>query len=355
MKCTFYITNHGFGHASRNVPIIKNILKQNPNNHIYIKSDAIRCDFLKRNLSEYSDQISYYEDCKENGLILQPGKMLPDLPKMKEQIKADFLYWDQYIQRESQFLLDTKMDVAISDIIPWALKAAKACKIPSVLIGNFNWSEMYKSYYGKDIWGPYSCCYKLADKAIWYEIHAEELHDYCQNFECVSLISRQVNISEVKKIKDQFSRKIIFVSLGASAEIKESINVDNLPYEFLITRGLNITGKNVHTLPEDMINTPDYIAASDYVIAKGGWSTIAEILLQHKKCALIFRGNNSEDNNTKKILEERRQCISLEGHELSNMRNVIDKIEQLNPDSYDIYCDDTDRICRTITETARKI
>lgn len=354
MKYAFYITNHGFGHASRNVPIIKKILKDNLSNHIYIKTDAIRCDFLKRNLSEFIEQISYHEDCKENGLILQTGKMIPDLVKMKKVITTDFLYWNQYIERESQFLLDNKIDVVVADIIPWAIKAAKLCKIPSVLIGNFNWSEMYKSYYGKEIWEPYSNCYKLADKAIWYEIHAKELHNYCRNFECVSLVSRTADTDEVKKIQSQFSKNIIFVSLGASAELSKSIYVEDLPYEFLITRGLNLEGKNVHVLPDNMINTPDYIAASKYVIAKGGWSTVAEILLQKKKCALIFRGDNSEDNHTKAILEGRNQCIGLESSELFDIKTVINRIEQLDPDSYNIYQDDTDRICRIITEIAHK-
>lgn len=74
----------------------------------------------------------------------------------------------------------------------------------------------------------------------------------------------------------------MFVSLGASAEINKRVNVENLPYNFLVTRGLKLIGDNVVELPPDMINTPDYISAADYVIAKGGWSTIAEIMLQRK-------------------------------------------------------------------------
>lgn len=352
MRYVFYITNHGFGHASRNVPIIIHLLKKYPACIVYIKTDSIRCDFLKRNLSEYNSRIFYYEDCRENGIILKKGKMSFNVSKTEHIIRKDLIHWGAYIAREGSFLMENKIDIVISDIIPWALKAARACKIPSLLIGNFTWSEMYKSYYCKEIWGPYEECYRLADKAVWYEIHVKELHGYCRAYECVSMVSRSVNKTEVEKIRNTYSKEIIFVSLGGSAELSRPVYVGNLPYEFLVTKGIKLVGSNVHALPVDMINTPDYIAASDYVIAKGGWSTVAEILLQRKKCALLFRGDNSEDNNTKMLLEKRKQCVGLNGDELNDIGAVIDQIKQLSPESYSLYQDDTEKICSTIIEMA---
>ncbi|MCM1081975.1 MAG: hypothetical protein NC428_00715 [Clostridium sp.] len=348
MKYAFYITNHGFGHASRNVPIIQKLLAQDSEGLVYIKSDRDRCEFLKRNLGEKEDRIQYFEDCTETGLILKTGKMEPDIENMRYVIEKDFLLWDMYIQREKDFMKRNKPDIIIADVICWAIKAAHDCGIKTLLIGNFSWAQMYKSFYDSSIWEPYIRYYKLADKAIWYEIHAKELEDYCSDYECVSMVSRAVNEAEVKKIRSLYKKPIVFVSLGASAELEEKIDVEELPYDFVITRGVDLKGSNVHVLPLKMINTPDYIAAADYVIAKGGWSTVAEILLQGKKCALLFRGNNSEDDNTRLTLEARNQCVSLYGNELSNIKEIIKKIGMLNPKSYDIYSDDTQKICDII-------
>lgn len=350
MRYVFYITNHGFGHASRNVPIIKRILNIDIGNKIYIKTDKIRCEFLKRNLRIYDSHIFYYDDCKETGLIMNREKMKPDIPEMKQAIKEDFAYWDTYIAREVKFLQENQIDVVISDVIPWAVKAAKISNIPSILIGNFTWSQMYKSLFGEEIWEPYEKYYQLADKAVWYEIHADELHQLCEDYECVSMVSRDIDMAEVEKIKKEFSKEIVFVSLGASAEMVKPVCVEGVEYEFLVTRGVKMAGSNVHVLPEDMINTPDYIAASDYVIAKGGWSTVAEILLQRKKCALLFRGENSEDNNTRSVLERRGQCVGLNGDELSDIQTLIDKIKKLRPDSYDMYREESERISRIIID-----
>lgn len=348
MKYIFYITNHGFGHASRNVPIIKRLLERDSAGIIYIKSDVVRCEFLNRNFKNDS-RIKYFADCSEVGLVLQEGTLEPDIVKMKVAIQRDLNNWNKYIKKEMAFLKKESPDIIISDIVGWPIIAAKRYNIKTVLIGNFSWAQMYKSFYNASIWKPYLECYKKVDKAIWYEIHDKELEQYCKNYECVSMVSREIDEHAVQQIKKEYgSRPIVFVSLGASAEINKRVNVENLPYNFLVTRGLKLIGDNVVELPQDMINTPDYISAADYVIAKGGWSTIAEIMLQRKKCALFFRGKNPEDENTIKTLTERKQCICLFDNELENINKIISNIDKLEPKTYDMYIDDTDKICDII-------
>lgn len=355
MTFAFYITNHGFGHASRNVPIIEELLSRNKENKVIIKSDTARNEFLQRNLFRYSDQIEYYNDMFENGLILKTGHMVPDIPKMKNIILNDFKKWDYLIAHETDFLIKNQIDAVIADTVAIGIKAASMAGVYSILIGNFDWAQIYHEYYGEEIWKPYVDCYKLADLAIWYELHSEELYKHNSNYIKASLVSRKVDWNEVENIKQLHSQPIIFVSLGGSAELSKPINVTELPFDFITTRGINLTGDNVYPLPLEMINTPDYIAASEYVISKGGWSTIAEILLLRKKCALLMRGNNAEDNHNKEILEQRQHCIALNGDEMDDIGSLIEKIAALNPSSYDIYTDDTDKLCNIIISCASSI
>lgn len=353
MRYVFYITNHGYGHASRNVPIIKNLLNRDFNTEVYIKTDALRVEFLKRNFGK-NERIKYYEDCNEIGLVLKEGELLPNKETMKEAIEIDLLNWNQYIKREEHFLRDIVPDLVVSDVVCWAITSAKKCGIKTLLIGNFTWAQMYKSFYGSEIWTPYLRSYQLADKAIWYMIHASELEGYCKDYECVSMVSRPVNENNVRKIKNTYGGDIVFVSIGASAEIKDNIDVSELPFTFLTTRGVKLSGNNVYELPYDMINTPDYIAAAKYVIAKGGWSTVAEILIQKKKCALLFRGSNSEDDNTRSFLTKRNQCVALQGNELADIKSIIKKIDELKPYSYDDYVNDTKKICDIIESMVKE-
>lgn len=361
MNIAFYITNHGYGHASRNVPIICTLLRKNPEIRVFIKSDKERCEFLRRNFAFYGmdvpfieQRIEYYYDVSETGLVLKPGTMETDSALMKNEVLADYTKWQYYIERERKFLTDKEINIVVADIVAWALKAAKEVGIPCLLIGNFSWAQMYRQFYGDEFVKPYVECYSCATKAVWYRIHSFELETYCDSNVNVSLGSRRMDRERAEAIKAAHSRPIVFVSLGASADLKDNIDVSHLPYDFITTRGVHFVGDNVYELPLDTVNTPDYIEASEYVIAKGGWSTVAEILLRRKKCALLLRGSNPEDDNTKRELMSCGYCIALDGSELKNIEQLIDRIEELQPGTYEEFTDDNDRICEIILQMLRR-
>ncbi len=350
MKTVFYITNHGFGHASRNVPIIENLLDASSENAVAVKSDERICSFLKRNLS--SSRVSYYTDCHEVGLVLKEGTAIPDETALLDAINTDKEQWPSYIEREKVFLSSFVPDVVICDVMAWPIRAARDLKMKTLVIGNFTWSEMYRSFYRPEVYEHYLACYRLADKALWYEIHSPELHSYCSNYECISLVSRSHNDEIIADIRSSSPLPKVFVSLGASVDLSSPIDVSSLPYTFFVTRGITLTGDNVVHLPMDMINTPDYIRACDYVIAKGGWSTVAEILLAGKKSALLVRGDNIEDQITSQFLTSRAQAVMIHEEELSDIGELISRIDSLNGSDFDIYHDDTAYICGIIKTMA---
>lgn len=352
MRIAFYLTNHGYGHASRNVPIVLELLRRVPDLEIYLCSDEARIEFLQRNFVRYGTEkersrIVYRKGITETGLVLRPGTMEPDLACTKARLLADYDRWEDYLAVEESFLREQQIDLVVADIVAWALKAAHRVGIPGILIGNFSWAQMYRGLYDETTAAPYVECYSLATKAFWYAIHAEELEHYCKDNECVSLITRESDPNEVRRIREGHRRPIVLVSLGASAEIERELDVSRLPYDFLTTRGVHLKGENVYPLPEDMVNTPDYVRASDYIIAKGGWSTVAEIFLAHKKSALLLRGNNPEDNTTYEQLSRSGRCVILDGAELKDIREVLESVKRIDPSSI-AYTDDANRICDEI-------
>ena len=351
MKAVFYITNHGFGHASRNAALIQRLLQTDPGAEVIIKSDPVRCAFLRRNLEAESRRVTCYEDCFEVGFVLKEGSLQPDPERMREMILQDRKSWPDYIEREKRFLRREQPDVVVSDVICWALPGARQCGIRTVLIGNFTWASLYRSFFDESVYGPYLEYYRMADLALWYEIHDPELETYVENHRLVSLVSRKVNPEKVREIRARYRRPVIFVSLGGSAEISRPIDVSACPFDFVTTRGIRLTGDNVHSLPADMINTQDYISASEYVIAKGGWSTVAEILLQRKRCCLLMRGSNREDDMTRAILTERQHCAAIGEADLRDPGRLIAMMQELRPAPYR-YFDSAEEICGILREFA---
>ena len=159
--------------------------------------------------------------------------------------------------------------------------------------------------------------------------------EYLNNYEKVGLSCREFNLEKVEKIKEKYSKPIVFVSVGRSVDINKEVDVSDLNYNFICTEGINLKGDNVEYIPKETDNTHDYIMASDYIITKAGWGTVSEALIGNKKIALLSRECVSEDRNTINILLERNLAIKVDSHRL-NIKEIIKDLEKFIP-SYEEF------------------
>lgn len=153
----------------------------------------------------------------------------------------------------------------------------------------------------------------------------EEMKNYIENYEEVSLCSREFDLEKVDKIKKNFERPMGYLSIGRSVDLQKEIDVSNLEYNFIVTDGVKLKGHNVYYLPKEIPNTQDYLMASDFVITKAGWGTVLEALLAKKKIALLSRDNVAEDRNTIYKLKGNRLAIEVD----FNFRRDFKKIRRV--------------------------
>lgn len=348
MNFAFYISNHGFGHAARNIPLIEKIWRDDKKHRIFIKTDSVRVEMIKRNLTYCDERIIYCGSYKECGIIFRDDCLEVDIGELYHEVKKEIQAWDSLIAREIEILKREKIDIVISDITPWVLKACRILHIPSVLISNFTWFDHYKLYLPEELSSPYKECYKLAEQVVFYDLHVRQMQQYCNSVTEVSLVARRGNSIVAEQIRRQYKTPIIFVSIGKSVSIVDSIEVGNIPYTFIATQGVNLTGNNVVFLPETVVNTMDYISASDYVISKCGWSTVAEILLNNKKCALLSYSDSLEEKAILEKVIKGNNGLSISFADFKyHLDEVIRKLSQLQNPS-DIYWDDRDKIVEII-------
>lgn len=118
----------------------------------------------------------------------------------------------------------------------------------------------------------------LVDKFFLYELYNEALTTYFKGYNYVGLVCREFDKDNVAKVRENFNKTLVFISVGRSVSLEKEINVEGLPYNFIVTEGLKLKGKNVTYIPIETENTHDYIKASDYGITKAGCGTVAECL-----------------------------------------------------------------------------
>ena len=75
----FYISDHGFGHASRNIPIIRYILEVKNNIKIYIKTGINQGLFIKDSLKDLKNV--------EGTITISDDKNLDSMGEYKINIK----------------------------------------------------------------------------------------------------------------------------------------------------------------------------------------------------------------------------------------------------------------------------
>lgn len=326
----FYISDHGFGHASRNIPIIGYILEANLEIRVIIKTGKEQGEFIKNVLEKYKSRLHIYSETMDVGLILKEGSLEIDKARLEEKLKDYINTWEDRSLKEMEFLKENSVNFVVSDVVPWIFQSTNKLNIPSLLISNFTWIDIYKEYFGDKICNEYKRCYELASKAFLYSLYINSMKTYLKSFEEVGLCCRDFNEENIKKIKKQHTKKIVFISVGRSVDLKNSIDVENLDYDFIVTEGINLKGNNVTYLPREITNTQDYLKASDYIITKAGWGTVAEILCANKKCAVLSRNSIAEDRNTIEKLKAMNLAVEVKYEEEFNIKNILKQLDELN-------------------------
>lgn len=312
----FYISNHGFGHAARCVPILQELLKY-PKVKLYVKTAKEQLDFIKTSIGT-TGSIAYEILPNDIGLILKENSLDADKPSLVKRLKYFINEWQSLIEKEKEFFSQNKIDIAVADITPWVFKATEEMAIKSVFISNFTWCEIYKELsIDDDIIKAYSDCYKRADLAVIYPL-AADIEGYFKNTVKTGFCCRQFDYKKAHHIKNSYSKPLVYVSVGRSVSLNEQIDLEGLDYDFLYTQGLNLSGSNTHMLPTDTPDTQNYILAADYIITKAGWGTVAEAVCAKKPMAVLRREEIAEDRTTLEGLQELGLAVAIEQEALNS-------------------------------------
>ncbi len=347
-KIAFYISNHGFGHASRNIPIISTLLKLENDIELHVKTGATQINFMKNHIKP-QDNLHFYEADLDVGTIVKEGTLLIDEEETVRRV-ADFVdTWEERIEKEKVFLEEQDIGMVITDICPWILLAADDLRIKSIAISNFTWVELYRGFLPEELCDAYAECYEAATQVMIYDVHHPEMENCNPNFELLSLVCRSFDMEEVERIRSEHERPIVFVSLSVLVSLEQEIEVGHLPYDFVVTPGIQLKGDNVTYLPTVTKNTQNYVAASKYVITKAGWSTTAEVLLCNKKAAFLCRPNAVEDTNTIALLKERGQGIEITDSDLKDVGSILKRLDDFHYSFDHEYHNDDYEIAKKIS------
>lgn len=138
----FYISSHGFGHASREVEIINALGAGRPDLSIVLRS-AVSAELLARTVRA---PYTLLPGPCDTGVIQADSLTHDDDATVREAIAFHASLSDR-AEAEAR-RLGAGIGVIIGDIPPIAFEVAARLGVPSVAIGNFTWDWIYEHYPG---------------------------------------------------------------------------------------------------------------------------------------------------------------------------------------------------------------
>lgn len=283
----FYISSPGFGHLTRSLAIIEQLLNQQKCK-VTIKCSPQHMQFAAEYLRANHQQVAICPFNSGFQIVVDTEKLTVDMAATMNNASQWIKEMDDRADREISTL--PGYDLILSDIVPEAFSVAQYRKIPSVGISNFTWYEICEEFLDPVFLTGLCQAYQRAD-VMWEYPFSTSKRIPIQKREKVGLVARPIDAEFAKRKRSEFAadKPLLFISMGGDLSICLKPPVHS---NYLYTRGIDLSSlTGAERVPAEAGNTQDYLAACDAVLSKCGWSTVAEAVIA-KKPLFIVRSVN---------------------------------------------------------------
>ncbi|MFQ5977422.1 MAG: hypothetical protein ACE5OZ_04745 [Candidatus Heimdallarchaeota archaeon] len=285
----YYISDHGFGHATRSVAIIRALCREQPNLKILIRTSR-NVKFIKKAL--INENVYVYKGENDFGLI-ESRKLSISPDRTQVAFESWVLTWDEWL-REEQNRHINKVDLLISDICPQPFLLAEKLGIPSIAISNFTWLDQYRELFESDSLIDLGQAYRASSSGLVLPFNMKMTGIKAERKKNIPLVYR-LPTRDLEALQSQHlpikGRKLIFVRAdGGSLAYELSLDHWKEWPGFCYVTGsekVKSKSKRIFRIPDKEIEHQDFVMASKLVISKAGYSILSEAVAGHVPLILI--------------------------------------------------------------------
>ena len=280
-KIAFFVTHHGFGHAARACAVMAALRGQDDTIGFEIFSTVPKWFFQE----SIGTNFSYHQHVTDIGLQ-QTSPFHSELQLTLEKLHRFLPFEEKGIHDLSKTLLQSGCRLIVCDIAPMGIAVAEVAGIPSLLIENFTWDWIYDGYLPNfpelkpfiDYLGDYF-------SHATYHIQTEPVCEYRQHDLLAAPAGRKFRIpgkATRKRLEIPENAQVILLTLGGVPDHNNFVSeLHHQKDVFFIIPGafqrIQKTDNTIMLPNHSRFFHPDLIHASDAVVGKAGYSTIAEI------------------------------------------------------------------------------
>ena len=283
MVVAFYISGHGFGHASRELELITAIAAARPDARFVVRTSVPAW------LLETSPVPLDVRPCETDTGVAQIDSLALDEEETARRAAAFYGDFDRRVEEDATFLRDVQADLVISDIPPLACAAAARAGVPAVALGNFTWDWIYAAYPAFIQLAPHAIpCMQAAYSATTLALRLP-LHG---GFEPMARVTANIPFIARRSTRDpEDTRRLLGVPAGKPVVLASfggygvSLPVDELSQSAHFT----LIVANRH--PPSGLLYEDLVAAADVVVSKPGYGIVSECVANGAALLYTSRGH----------------------------------------------------------------
>ncbi|KAG4439317.1 hypothetical protein IFR05_005192 [Cadophora sp. M221] len=307
LRINYYISGHGYGHATRSAQLISALLSSSPTTHVTIISTA------PTHLFPTSPRVSFLSQ-EVDSAIIQPQPYTIDAVTSFANLAAFLATAEtQEWQAKMDAILEgTECNLVLADApYPIAWTGAKKRGIKSILFSNFTFDAIFEELLtylpacGRDaeremvdniekLYAGYDYAVRLpgyipfpfAEKYWSLEDRKRRLVDAPLVFRPARK-GREEVLEELGIPREMFKWRILLVQFGGQASEKSGDRqIPNLPEGWICLSSEEVDDKRFFRFPKD-VYSPDLVGAADVVLGKIGYGTVSECVGENGTCEEI--------------------------------------------------------------------
>lgn len=341
----FYISGHGFGHASREIEVINALGSLTPQCSIVIRTSA------DRRLFDRTVRLPFtlIEGPCDTGIV-QLDSLRLDASTTIQRADEFYRNLDGHVAREARMLQQHDARFVISDAPPLACAAAAATGIPSVVLANFTWDWIYEGYpeqlaAAPDLIPAIRGAYRHASTGWRLPMHG--------GFEAIAPLVDVPFIARHARYEPDDVRQRLGLPAGRPLALSsfgghgvsdlDLARLDCLDRFGVVITGEQIAGplpRGVHFVEERAIydaglRYEDLVRAVEVVVTKPGFGIIAECLANDRPLLYTSRGRFAEYDVMVAEMPRMLRCAFIDQASLlgGRWREALDRVLQLPPPS----------------------
>lgn len=290
MTVVFYISGHGFGHASRSLELIAALHARQPACRFIVRTSVPRW-FLERS-TRAPIEIQVAET--DTGMA-QIGSLALDEDGSALEAARFYGSFDARVESESVRIASVGASVVVGDVPPLAFAAAARAGVPSVAVANFTWDWIYAAYpqfehLAPGVLGVIRDAYSTATTALRLPLHGgfEPMASVVRDIPFIARRSRRTRAEVRAALGLPENDPVVLASFGAyGVDMPVDEIVRSAAFTLVVTdseqKHAGTPHRRLKRLTSDDLRSgnmryEDVVAAADVVVSKPGYGIVSECI-----------------------------------------------------------------------------